>query len=383
MRALVPESRMPKPLRILFTIPNFMTAGSGRSMLDIVERLDRTRFEPSICVLRTGGRLEERIRELGIPLLELPFTAVPRPLASLPGRLWNSAQQFRPYRFDLWHSFHYSDDYTEPIIARLSGTRAWVYTKKNMMWRGRAWRVRSLLATKIAALNTAMLQQFFDAQLLRKKTRVLAWGVDADAFKPGLTARLGLRQNLGISQDTFLIGCVAQLVRVKGHPTLLRALVGLPDAHLVLAGRAGDDAYANELHGLCADLGISGRAHFLGEVVDTPALLAELDVFVLPTLGIGTSEALGVALLEAMACGLPCIATDTPGPHDVIEPGVSGLLIPPEDREALARAIQSLRDSVELRRRLGVGARARVLARYTIEHAVADHEALYSEVLNT
>ena len=377
MRALVPDSRMPKPRRILFTIPNFMTAGSGRHMLDIVERLNRTRFEPSICVLKTGGRLENRIRELGIPLLEQPFMVLPRPRVALPGRLWSAARRFRPYRFDLWHSWHYSDDYTEPIIARLSGARAWIYTKKNMMWRGRAWRVRSLFATKIAALNTAMLKEFFDAPPLRKKTRVLGLGVDADVFKPGVSARPGLRRSLALTRDTLVIGCVAHLVPVKGHPVLLRAIADLPDTHLVLAGRAGDAAYANELHALCASLGISGRVHFLGDVIDTQALLTELDVFVLAT----RSEALPVALLEAMACGLPCIATDVPGTHDVIEPEVSGLLVPPEDKEAIVGAIRSLRESAELRQRLGVAARARILARYTIEHAVADHEALYSELL--
>jgi glycosyltransferase involved in cell wall biosynthesis len=123
--------------------------------------------------------------------------------------------------------------------------------------------------------------------------------------------------------------------------------------------------------------------HFLGALADVPALHAELDMFVLPTLGRMRMEGCPVALLEAMACSLPCVATDIPGAQDVIEAGISGLLVPPEEPEALAEAIGSLLQSAELRRRLGDAARKRILARYTIEREVADYEALYSEILNT
>lgn len=114
------------PIRILFTIPNFITAGSGQLLLDIAERLNPDRFEPHICVLRTGGKLENRIQQLGIPLHEIAFTTAPRPLTDLPLRVIRQAKAFRPYRFDLWHSFHYADDYTEPLIARAAGAKVWI-----------------------------------------------------------------------------------------------------------------------------------------------------------------------------------------------------------------------------------------------------------------
>ena len=379
----MPDSRTPKPHRILFTIPNFITAGSGQVLVNIAERLDRSRFQPSVCVLKTGGMLEERIHAHGIPLLELPFAVAPRPLAGLPARLWRAAGRFRSYHFDLWHSWHYSDDYTEPLIARLVGARAWIYTKKAMVWGSRAWVVRSLLATRIPAMNTAMIERFFSHPVLRRKTQLLPPSVNTEEFQPGVPARLAVRQNLGVGKDEFLIGCVAHLVAVKGHPTLLRPLAGVPGAHLLLAGRALEEDYVRELHKLCSDLQIGDRVHFLGALADVPALHAELDMFVLPTLGRMRMEGCPVALLEAMACSLPCVATDIPGAQDVIEAGISGLLVPPEEPEALAEAIGSLLQSAELRRRLGDAARKRILARYTIEREVADYEALYSEILNT
>ena len=141
---------MSDPTPILFTIPNFITAGSGRAMLNIIERLDRDAFAPSICVLQKGGDLEREIERQGIPLLEHPFTVPARPYHTLLARALAAARPFRPHRFALWHSFHYLDDYTEPLIARLSGAKYWVYTKKNMNWGRRSWSLRSLLATRIA-----------------------------------------------------------------------------------------------------------------------------------------------------------------------------------------------------------------------------------------
>src|SRR5438034_752974 len=112
---------MSVPLTILFTIPNFITAGSGRVMMNIVERLDRKRFAPAVCVGRMGGALDAEVRALDIPFLEAPFSVAARPYLTLLPRAFKAARVFRPLKSVLWHSFHYADDYTEPIIARFAG----------------------------------------------------------------------------------------------------------------------------------------------------------------------------------------------------------------------------------------------------------------------
>src|SRR5262245_9017844 len=109
---------MSSPVPILYTIPNFDTAGSGRALLNVVEGLDRRRFAPTICVLRRGGRMVGEVERLGIPLLEARVTVAPRPLVTLPFRAWRAARAFRGRGFALWHSYHYLDDYTEPLVAR-------------------------------------------------------------------------------------------------------------------------------------------------------------------------------------------------------------------------------------------------------------------------
>ncbi len=369
---------MTTPVPILFTIPNFLTAGSGQAMWNVVSRLDRSRFAPTIAVLKAGGRLDAEIGGSGIRCICSPFTVAARPLATLGIRARRAAKPFRRFGFALWHSFHYLDDYTEPIVARLAGTRSWMFTKKNMSWGSRAWRLRSLLATRIAAQNTDMLRDFFGSALYRRKGVLVPTSVDTERYRPGTPPRLGLRARLGTPPGTPVIGCVAQLVPIKGHPVLIESLLHVPAAHLWLAGKELDQGYAAQLRRQAAELGVADRVSFLGEVQDVPALLSELDAFVLPT---PSGEGCPVALLEAMAAGLACVAADVPGSRDVIESGTSGLLVRPGDPAALGTALRNLAGDAGSRRALGAAARGRILQRYTIDREVAAYEAIYSEIL--
>ena len=217
------------PIRILFTIPNFITAGSGGAMLNIVRRLDRRLFAPAVCVLKKGGALDAAVEEMGIPFLEAPMLVEPRPLWSLRRRVRQAAAVFRPHSFQLWHSFHYTDDYTEPLVARAAGARAWVFTKKNMGWNRRSWLLRSILASRIAAQNTDMLRRFFGGWFFREKAALVPRGVDTERFRPGLRNGFALRERLGFPPEAIVAGCVAHLVPVKGHPTLLEAVARFPD----------------------------------------------------------------------------------------------------------------------------------------------------------
>jgi len=374
---------MSAPTPILFTIPNFTTAGSGAAMLQIVRRLDRTRFAPSIAVLKRGGHLEEEIARLGIPYIQADFTVSPRPLWSLPARARRAARVFRERGYVLWHSFHYLDDYTEPLIARFAGARAWIYTKKNMSWNRRSWLLRTLLARRVAAQNTDMMREFFSARLLRRRARLVPRGVDTEKFAPGTEPRLGLRCQLGVTDGEIVIGCVAHILPVKNQAALIRALPRVAGARLWLAGGELDPAYASELRRLVAELGLGERVAFLGEVRDIPALLAELDVFALATRREGRMEGCPVALLEAMASGRPCVASDVPGSHDLIENGRSGTLVDPENPASIASALAALAQDPERRRRMGGEARRRVEERYPIHLEVRAHEALYTDALGS
>lgn len=365
--------------KILFTIPNFLTAGSGRAMLNVAERLDPSRFAPSICVAKPGGALCEEVERLGIPLIVAPFVVAPRPLATLPFRAWRCAQKFRRYGFDLWHSFHYLDDYTEPVIARLAGAKAWVYTKKNMNWRRRSWLLRTWLASGIAAQNTTMMNGFFDGHLVRRKARLLPPGVDHESFHPQTESRLGMREVCAVPEGATVVAIIAHIVPVKGHATLIRAVASVPDLVLWIIGRPDDQACMASLVSLVDRLGVSGRIKFLGPVADVPAVLSEVDIFVLSSESRG--EGCPVALLEAMSAGRACVATDVPGSKDLIRSGENGILVPPGDHAALSVAIRTLSVQLVMRAALGKAARETVESSYTLEREATLYETMYQEIL--
>lgn len=365
-----------KPVTILFTIPNFISAGSGRVMMNIIQRLDRELFAPAVCVSRKGGNIDREVEQMGIPFIEAPFTVPVKPYATLPARARDAARVFKPHHFTIWHSWHYADDYSEPVIAHYAGVKNWVFTKKSMSWGSNAWLMRSLLARRIAIDNTEMADLFFNRFGLKKKTRYIPHGIPTDLFSPAASPSLNLRARLNLPADAVMAACVAQLVPVKDHPSLLRAVAQLPGVQLLLAGSTTDQDYQTQLEALCCELNMTGRVHFLGSVSNIPALLAESDVFVLPS----RMEGCPVALLEAMSCGKACVATDIPGSRDLIVHGESGILVPASNPQALAIAIQQLLADAGLRARLGENARKRVEEGFSIEREVRLHEAMYAEL---
>jgi glycosyltransferase involved in cell wall biosynthesis len=173
---------------------------------------------------------------------------------------------------------------------------------------------------------------------------------------------------------------VGRLQRQKGLDVLLQALVRLKKIRPAADWRLrvfGDGPRRAEYESLADDLGIADQVQFEGQVPDVPAQLMTADIFVLPSRAEGMSN----ALLEAMAAGLPCIAARIGGNTDLIEDSINGLLVPPEDPEALARAIVSLLDSQSLREELAHAAQSLICQRYTIDSVADRYVNLYTNLL--
>jgi len=206
---------------------------------------------------------------------------------------------------------------------------------------------------------------------VREKCTVVPLGVDHHRFT------LPPRPFTG--PPTLLF--VGRLRYYKGLDTLLRALVGLEDVRLTVVG---DGQMRGPWEEMAAKLGLADRARFVGEVpgADLPAFYHRAHIFVLPANA--RAEAFGTVLLEAMASGLPCITTEVgSGTSWVVQDGVTGLIVPPQDPEALAEAIRSLLEDSHLRATLGRAARDRVEAEFTQERMVARVQAVYRRVLGT
>lgn len=202
-------------------------------------------------------------------------------------------------------------------------------------------------------------------------------GITLSAFRSARTDPAAKRKELGLPPDGPVVGTVGRLVPIKGHAWLVRAVpqvvAEFPAACFVFVG---DGPLCGELRQLGDALGITPHLMFLGTRQDVPDCLAAFDLFVFPSL----NEGMGRALIEAMAAGLPVIATCVGGIPDIVTDGTNGVLVPPRDAKALAAAIlKLLRD----RRRMAVvgeAAKKRVGERFDAGSMVREIERLYDVV---
>jgi glycosyltransferase involved in cell wall biosynthesis len=206
---------------------------------------------------------------------------------------------------------------------------------------------------------------------IAERVVVVPNAVDTDRFHVDADPALG--NDLRNGTDSRLVLVPARLDKQKGQHFAIAALRDLPDVRLVLAGE-GPDRGALASH--ARELGVADRVVFLGLRHDVPTLLATCDVAVLPSL----YEGLPVAPLEAMAAGCPVVATRIGGTDEAIDDGRTGLLVPPEDSNALARGINRVLSDAELAGRLARAGRADVEKRYSVRQLVARNVRLYAEL---
>jgi glycosyltransferase involved in cell wall biosynthesis len=369
-----------RKIRILFTIPNFVTAGSGREMVNIIERLDKDIFEPMICVETEGGATFEELHSKGYKIIVNYFTVHNvKGIIKVMSAARQIANNFKEYKIDIWQSFNWSSDFSEALIARFSGAK-YVYVKKNMNWERRAWKVKSFFSTAIVARNTTMFRTFFKAPYLNRKTFYIPGGVDTEKFNKNRNT--AIRTKYEIPQNSFLVTCVAQLVKIKNQLLLINAAAELKEVYVLLIGAARDEEYVTELKSLIGELQIQDRVLLAGSIPNVAELLNASDVFVLPTSNEGGhEEGSPVALLEAMASELPCIASNVAGNRDVVNTNETGILFQPDNLTELIASINKYLKEPEYGRTMASNARKQVLEENTLEIETNSFITMYKKIL--
>jgi glycosyltransferase involved in cell wall biosynthesis len=374
-----------RPIRLLHVISTLYAGGTEMLMLRLIRSLDTSRYRVRVAYLRGTPELKAEVEAAtGAPPFDagLGHKADPMALARLFGYV-------RRERFDLVHTHMDLADYYGGLAARLGGARGLVSTKHNAdEFRTRAtWKRWPFLALERFAYEaadavivvSAGLRDFLETaeHLPRRKMIVIENGV-----YPGIAAaaptRDEARRRLGHHGFRPLLGSVGRLAPQKGHAHLLDALPAIlasfPEAGLVLAGDGPERA---NLETRAERLGIRDRVAFLGHREDVPAVLAALDLFLLPSLWEGMPQ----ALLEAMAMSLPIVAARCIGIVDLLEDGAEALLVPPRDGAALAAAAVRLLGDRSLAGRLAGAARRRAVERHSLAATAARVEALYRTIL--
>ncbi len=385
-----------KPWKVAHSITRLDRGGSTDNTLLTVLGLDPTRYRVDLITGLTSfpsplvRRLKKR-PDITVRFLPSLLRAI-RPLTDLRA-LWALYRLCRHERFDLVHTHTSKAGILGRWGAWLAGCRRLVHTSHGSVFTGYygpvlsrlfvyAERLTAHITDTIITLTPRGVEEHVAWRIAPKeKFRVIPSGVELEGFG-SLPAEEGpaVRATLGLPQSGPVVGSVGRLDRVKGYDLLVEAsavvLRDRPEAWFVVAG---DGQERRALEAQARRLGVAERWLFLGWQAHLEPLYPALDLSVLPS----RNEGMGRAAVEALACGRPVVATAVGGVPSVVEDGVTGLLVPPEDPQALASAILHLLEDETARRRMGEAGPQRVRERFSSQAMLDGINQVYRDLLNS
>ena len=381
--------------------------GAERLLLTILSRLDRASFQP-ILICPELGPLQDKVAELGVPtataaVLNARFTwradYVVRYLISFVRVILDFRRKVVSINPDLI--------YANSVRAGLVATAATLGLGNRVIWHihdllprhpfNPLIRTIALLSsrTRMIAVAEASADRFSGSLLpLRRRVTVIPNGVDLEEFHPNQIVKQKIRREWHLDDEAPVIGIVARITPSKGQLELLRVFARVlrefPTATLVIAGAPAfnrEHEYLDLLKRTATELGISNRVRMLGARNDVAAIMQALDLLVLNS----TVEACCLVALEAMACGIAVLATNTGGTPEIIEHGRNGWMVPLRNDDALTAGIVKLIEEPALRAQLAENGREHVKSRFSIdrymtkvqtfclEKDISDSQALYRD----
>jgi sugar transferase (PEP-CTERM/EpsH1 system associated) len=365
-------------VRVVHLIQGLEIGGLEMMVVNFLQRLDRSRFSPVVCCFDTLGDLTAQVADRGIPV----HLVQRRPGVDL-GYIFTLAAFIRRTRPQILHLHNPTAFFYGTLAGKLARVPCIVYTEHgrdfSSGWKTRlANRVLGKLVDRVVAVADYGKRYLAEEEgIAAAKITTIHNGIDAARFAQDYDVD-AIRSELGLTPDQPVIGIVARLDPIKNHALLIRAMARLAkqraDAVLLIIG---DGPLRQELHSLRDELELAGQIRFLGARSDVPELLSALDLFVLCS----KSEGLSLTLAEASAAARPIVATDVGGNSEVVEDGVSGVVIPSDDIEALVAALLKIVSDPELGRKMGRAGRERFERQFTLEGMVAAYQELYSTCL--
>lgn len=389
---------------VLYVMDTLGLSGRTKGIIDLALHLDPRRYRPIFCSLgEETSELAERLHERDIPIEVLPLPAGLRP-----DGVWKLAQLIRSRGIKVVHPVNARPLLYAGLAARLCGGRAAVgslsafacqvpdreyrFLPQELVNRGRRQALRNQMACGlmryVVAVSDELGERFcrFTAdasgplagasyRALRRRMRTISYGIDLGPYRAvGAEEIATLRAQLGAGRDTVLVGSVGRLVEQKDYPTQIAAFAlaarAEPRLRMVLAG---DGPLRGAIEAQAAELGITDRLVLLGHWTRVPALLRALDVFVLAS----KFEPYGVALLEAKCAGSAIVATAVNEIPKLLDNGVTGLVVPAESPEPMAKAFLRMAQDVALRRSVAEHAAAEAENKHSIDAVAGAYQALY------
>lgn len=351
---------MVNKINILYTIPNFKTAGSQFVLLGLYNGLDRTVFQPYVLV--------EKFPDIFPTLIPLEERLHLTEEVGKKTYIYQLARLLKKKKIDILHSWDYKSNSIEALACRKAGV-SYLYTKKNNAWSKR-WFAKSFLSKHIAYNNPDMLSRFFSSKWLKKKVSFIPHGIDTAVFYPRPSK---------IEAEKITIGCIGVLGPNKNQLFLLKALTKLPTNYQVFFFGKEDATYRGLLDDFIAKNQLSERVFFKGYIENhqIPEVMATFYMAVLPSV----QEGLPLSIMEAMACGVPILSSNSGGgARYLLEEVEAECIFDLEDTHCLTEQILQLAKDQEVKKRLISYGLHRVKEHFSIGKEVANYSKLYHKL---
>lgn len=370
-----------KKIRVAHIVPSLGPGGAERMAVHITKGLDHERFEVAVVSIwhRVGCDLEGLLdnSEVKVQYLGKGWGFDWRTYH----RLYGVLQDFRP---DIVHTHLTVLRYALPLFLLRRGASKWLHTVNNVAecevesrarWIQRFAFKHGVLPVAVSKEVAFSLRRLYGIQ----QCKVIWNCVPVDLYASPRTARREWRAREGFSECAVLFVCVARFAQQKNHTLLLKAFAQGPardpNAHLVLVG---EGELCGRLEEEAKNLGLAGRAHFLGLRTDIPDVLGAMDVFILSS----DWEGSPLCVIEAMASSLPIVSTAVGGVPELFESGKEGLLVQRGDVQGLAHSMTALMKNREYRQSMGRAAAQRARENFDVSRMVQAYEQLYENLID-
>lgn len=366
-----------RPVVVAHVVQNLDVGGLERVVINLMTACPSPRYRAVLYTLGPGGALAGEVERAG-------FTV--RAFAKRPGMdwflLWRMARALRRDGADIVHCHNYGPLVYGTIAARMARCRGVVYTAHGARTSGRRATRRfqrlGLVGPIVFVSDDARRVALAAGAVDARGTHVILNGVDVDACARDRACRERVRRSLGLGAGAPVAGIVARLTPAKDHVNLFdafaRVRASLPDARLVVVG---DGELREELHRAVRERGLEDAVIFTGRRDDVADVLSAFDVFVLSS----STEGLALTLIEAMAAGLPVVATRVGGNAEVVVDGETGRIVPPRDAAALATALEALLSDARGAGAMGAQGLARAREKFGIAAMTEQYRSLYDALV--